>query len=346
VARSSLVHLRPSLPRAGRLLALAAVTLVGGVGCVIPTVARSGSTPATAGDEPGDLFQPTFADIAYAGESPAEKLDLYLPRAADVPSPLVIWIHGGGFRLGDKRSIRRKKLEPPPRLTGPDGPYQIKVPDVAALTSRGYAVAAINYRLGTAMDLAAVAAIRDGKAAVRFLRANAPSYHIDPRKFAVWGDSAGGYMAAMLGVTGDQRTAFDAPSLGNASTSSAVQAVVVWFGAEDRLSGSELRISHYLPTAATVPPFMIANGDADPIISPGQARRLSTDLLRAGASSTLTILHGAGHEDPAFMATQMLPTFQFLDRTFGGPPQGKVACSMAPCRPTSQMFLPATASPR
>ena len=164
---------------------------------------------------------------------------------------------------------------------------------------------------------AAVAAIQDGKAAVRFLRANAHAYHIDPDKVAVWGDSAGGYMAAMLGATGDQRTVFDAPALGNAATSSAVQAVVVWFGAEDRLPGPELSIAGHLHSAAVLPAFTIANGDADPVISSEQARRLHAALLEAGANATLTILPGAGHEDPAFMATQMVPTLQFLDHTFG-----------------------------
>jgi acetyl esterase/lipase len=121
----------------------------------------------------------------------------------------------------------------------------------------------------------------------------------------------------MLGATGDQRTVFDAPALGNATTSSAVQAVVVWFGAEDRLAGPELSIAGHLSGAAVLPAFMIANGDADPIISSEQARRLHAALLEAGAIATLTILPGAGHEDPAFMATQMVPTFRFLDRTFG-----------------------------
>jgi predicted esterase len=62
---------------------------------------------------------------------------------------------------------------------------------------------------------------------------------------------------------------------------------------------------------------MIANGDADPVISPMQAQRLQDALIRAGAKSTLTILHGAGHEDPQFMETQMIPTFAFLDKIFG-----------------------------
>jgi acetyl esterase/lipase len=151
---------------------------------------------------------------------------------------------------------------------------------------------------------------------VRFLRANAEKYHLDSRKFAVWGNSSGGYMAAMLGVTGDQATALDDPDLGNAGVSSAVQAVVVWYGAEDRLPDTELSIVHYLSRARILPAFRIVNGDSDQIISPAQAQRLNEALTRAGAISTLTILPGAGHEDPAYMATQMAPAFAFLDQTF------------------------------
>jgi acetyl esterase/lipase len=295
-----------------RRLAVAAAC-VASLACA---TASTGGRETASANQAGDILQPTVADLAYATNSPSEKLDLYLPQPGDAPSPLVIWIHGGGFRLGDKRSIRRRIVGPPPRPVDRDGPYQIQVPDVVALNSKGYAVAAINYRLGSSMGSAALAAIQDGKAAVRFLRANAGTYHIDPGKIAVWGDSAGGYMAAMLGATGDQRTVFDAPGLGDAATSSAVQAVVVWFGAEDRLPGA-LSIASHLHGAGTLPAFMIANGDADPVISSEQARRLHTALLGAGASATLTILPGAGHEDPAFMATQMLPSFEFLDRTFG-----------------------------
>jgi predicted esterase len=104
--------------------------------------------------------------------------------------------------------------------------------------------------------------------------------------------------------------------LGNADISSAVQAVVVWYGAEDRLPDPELRIVHYLPTAKKLPPFIMANGDADPIISADRAKRLHNTLLGAGTKSDLTILSGAGHEDPAFMTTQMIPAFAFLDQAF------------------------------
>jgi acetyl esterase/lipase len=159
--------------------------------------------------------------------------------------------------------------------------------------------------------------MQDAKAAVRFLRASAEKYHLDAGKFAVWGNSAGGYMAAMLGATGDQITIFDDPALGHPEVSSAVQAVVVWYGAEDRLPGRELSIAHYLATAKTIPPHLIANGDADLVISAYQAQRLRDSLRQEGATVALTIIPGAGHEDPAFMATQMAPTFAFLDKTFG-----------------------------
>jgi acetyl esterase/lipase len=124
-------------------------------------------------------------------------------------------------------------------------------------------------------------------------------------------------MGAMMGATGDQSTIFDDPALGHAGVSSAVQAVVVWYGAEDRLLLPRLDVNSYLRTAKTLPPFRIVNGDADPVISPRQARRLHEGLIEAGVTSSLTILPGAGHEDPVFMATQMAPTFAFLDRTFG-----------------------------
>ena len=284
-----------------------------------PSPDASADSPAlSAATGPvGPPLQATFADLSYAHESPLQKLDLYLPTPERDPAPLVIWIHGGGLRVGDKRSMPRRNFGPPPKPRGRSGPYQIQVPDVAALTARGYAVASLNYRLGSWMVTAAAPAIRDGKAAVRFLRANAAKYGLDPERFAVWGNSAGGYIGAMMGATGDQATIFDDPALGHAEISSAVQAVVVWFGAEDRLLLPRLDVNNYLPAAKTLPPFLIVNGDADPVISPRQARRLHEGLIKAGTTSSLTILPGAGHEDPVFMATQMAPTFAFLDRTFG-----------------------------
>jgi len=271
-----------------------------------------------ATDQYSQPIEPTFFDIPYATLSPSQKLDLYLPAEKDRPTPLVIWIHGGAFRVGDKRSMPRRDFAPAPTPTGPDGPYQIQVPDVAASTRKGYAVVSLNYRLlrhpGDAFIDYALPAVQDGKAAVRFLRANAAKYGLDPDKFAVWGNSAGGFMAAMLALTGYQPTVFDDPVLGNSDISSAIQAAVIWYGA---IEVDSLSIAHFISAAKIIPPMLIANGDADTSVPVAQAIRLNDELLQKGAKSTLTIVPGAHHEDPAFMATQMLPTFRFLDASFG-----------------------------
>ena len=149
---------------------------------------------------------------------------------------------------------------------------------------------------------------------MRFLRANAALYGLDPGKFAVWGNSAGGFIAAMLAATGDDPTIFDDPTLGSTDVSGSVQAAVIWYGA---IEVDDLSIAHYISAAKIIPPILIANGDADTSVPVVEAIRLNDELLKKGAKSTPMILSGAGHEDPAFMATQMLPTFKFLDATFG-----------------------------
>jgi acetyl esterase/lipase len=276
------------------------------------------SSSDSAGYQYSQPIEPTFPDLPYATQSPSQKLDLYLPVGKSGPAPLVIWIHGGGFRVGDKHSMPRRNFGPAPKPKGPDGPYQIQVPDVAALTHKGYAVVSLNYRLlrrpGDRFVDFARPAVQDGKAAMRFLRANAALYGLDPGKFAVWGNSAGGFIAAMLAATGDDPTIFDDPALGNPDVSGAVQAAVIWYGA---IEVDDLSIAHYISAAKIIPPILIANGDADTSVPVAEAIRLNDELLKKGAKSTLTILPGAGHEDPAFMATQMLPTFKFLDAAFG-----------------------------
>jgi len=277
------------------------------------------SPSAIEADLKKGVLRPTFADLAYADDSPFEKLDLYLPKQRNSLAPLVIWIHGGAFHAGDKRSMPRRNFGPPPLLAGTMQPYQEQVPDAIGLIAKGYAVVSLNYRLASEeTDEARTAGFQDGKSAVRFLRANASKYNLDPSKFAVWGNSAGGYIAAILGVTGDQMTIFDNPTSPDARVSNAVQAVVVWFGTIDGIFfPPDIRTVHYIPMAKVLPPFLIAHGDTDQRVPVESARKLNAALLSAGASSTLTILHGAGHSDPAFMATQMIPTFAFLDKVLG-----------------------------
>ncbi len=148
-----------------------------------------------------------YLDVAYAGKSAAQKLDIYLPSEDKGPFPVIVFIHGGAFKMGDKSSF-----EVNPALEG---------------LKHGYAVVSVNYRLSG--EAIFPAQIQDVKAAIRFIRANAGKYHLNSNKIASWGASAGGHLSAMVGTTGDIQE-FDDASLGNATQSSQVHAVIDWFG--------------------------------------------------------------------------------------------------------------------
>ena len=150
--------------------------------------------------------------LKYVSGSAAQTLDLYLPNGATPPHPVIVAIHGGGFAMGSANSG-----EVAPMVQG---------------AKRGYAVACVNYRLsGEARFPAAVA---DCRSAVRYLRANAAKLGVNPDRFAAWGASAGGNLAAMLG-TAAAATDLDGDVKENPGVSPAVQAVVDWFGPIDFL---------------------------------------------------------------------------------------------------------------
>jgi len=304
-------------------LAAAAVLLAGA--CSSPTPSPAAPDTHAPGTGTGASALPsvgpsaaTLRDLPYAGLDPTEVLDLYLPAAGAHPAPLLIWIHGGGWSVGDKSQITG--FAGPSVKAPPPGPcrdvVEVQVPDLAELLAKGYAVAAVNYRL----TLQPVAAAQDAKAAVRFLRANAQRLRLDPNRFAAWGDSAGGYSALILAITADQHTVFDDPTLGNADVSAAVQAVVLDFAASDLsdLPGPYIAGEdpyEYIASAkpGSIPPFRIAHGDADCVVPVQHSRNLLAALKSKGSAATLTVLPGASHEDPAFMRTQWEPTLAYLD---------------------------------
>lgn len=147
-----------------------------------------------------------YIDVAYAPKSATQKLDLYMPNEGKGPFPLIIEFHPGGFMVGSKSG------DIAPQLEG---------------LRRGYALASVNYRLSA--EASWPAAVNDIKAAIKFLRANAEKYNLNPAKFATWGGSAGGNLSAMAAVSADTPSLID-PSLGNAAVSDAVQVAVDWFG--------------------------------------------------------------------------------------------------------------------
>jgi acetyl esterase/lipase len=162
--------------------------------------------------DPLPLFPRTFTNVAYVAGGVAQRFDLYLPDTGRGPFPLVVWIHGGGWSAGSRDL----------NATSPQ----------RQIVARGFALASIDYRLSGGAKYPA--AVNDVKAAIRFFRANAATYKINPDRIAAWGSSAGGHLAAMLGVTGDI-IRFDDAALGNPTQSSRVQAVVNWFGPSDLL---------------------------------------------------------------------------------------------------------------
>jgi acetyl esterase/lipase len=235
------------------------------------------------------------------------QLDLWVP-VTPTPAPLVVWIHGGGFMFGDRRYL--------PETLRPNQIFD-------ALLDGGLAVASIDYR--HALEAPFPAQLHDAKAAVRYLRAHADELGISIDRVGVMGESAGGYIAAMVGLTGHR------PDLegthGVVGLSSAVDVVVDWYGPADLASmprqtlppevaaklPPELRVapedqltrglegaaladaSPVTHVTADAPPFLLVHGTADWLVPYVQSERLAAALTDAGVPVRLVAVEGAGH---------------------------------------------------
>jgi len=257
-------------------------------------------------------------DLAYAAsDNPKQKLDLYLPKTptSDKPLPLVVFVHGGAWRTGDKST----------------GYYM-----VAPLVESGdYAGACISYRLSG--EATWPAQIFDCKAAIRFLRANADKFHLDPDRIGVMGNSAGGHLVALLGTSGG--VAELEGTLGeNSSVSSRVTCVVDQFGDTDftlrpgapdgpvsKLLGVDVTKDKAAALAAspikyvskTCPPFLFIHGTEDPAVQFKQSEVLDAALRAVGVDSTLVPVKGGGHGN---FGTPEVPqrVRQFFDKHLRG----------------------------
>ena len=249
-------------------------------------------------------------DLDYGGKSnPRQLLDLYLPeQMADKPLPVIVWIHGGAWLGGSKAGN-----------------------PAARFARQGYASASINYRLS--QEAKFPAQIHDCKAAIRYLRANAKQHNLDPARIAVWGSSAGGHLVALLGTSGNVKE-LEGDVGGNLDQSSAVQAVVDWFGPTDltmmgKQATADSTMDHdspkspeslliggavqenkekaaranpitYVVDGRAYPPFLIMHGDKDNLVPHGQSELLHAALKRVGAEVTFRTVEGAGHGGPGF----------------------------------------------
>jgi acetyl esterase/lipase len=244
-------------------------------------------------------------DLSYGPHPERNVLDLYVPMS-DKPLPLVIWVHGGGWQNGSKNGNN----------------------PAMQLLARGYAVAAVNYRLS--QHAVFPAQIHDCKAAVRFLRANAGKYNLNPAAFGVWGSSAGGHLVTLLGTSGGN-PALD-PTPGKSIVSDRVQAVCDFYGPTDlakmgEQSGPNSKIDHNAPNSPESrliggpiqenkdkaakanpveyvskdsPPFLILHGDADPLVPLAQSELLVAALKKVGAEVELVVIKGGGHGGAEF----------------------------------------------
>jgi acetyl esterase/lipase len=228
------------------------------------------------------------------------RLDIYTPKSITHSLPVALWIHGGGWSRGSKEQ------RPPVNLM-----------------AHGYATVSIEYRLSGEAPFPAQ--IEDCKAAVRWLRANAAAYHLDPDHIGAWGHSAGGHLSALLGTSGGVAALEGGGD--NLSYSSRVQAVCVLSGPTDILSlyesvsnatqGSAQRARSFIeqflggsteenkakaiaasPTTYVSkgdPPFLVIHGENDLSIPVSQSETFVEKLKAAGVDATLVVAEGRGH---------------------------------------------------
>jgi acetyl esterase/lipase/enterochelin esterase-like enzyme len=244
----------------------------------------------------------TLKDITYGHEGGKDlKLDLYLPKRRE--TPLVLWIHGGGWRGGSKNNC-----------------------PIRWLTAHGYAVASLEFR--SSGDALFPAAVHDCKGAIRWLRAHQDDYGYDSKRIGLMGGSSGGHLAALIGVTGGVAS-LEGTSGGNLEMSSRVQAVVDMYGMTDLLYNATVekercdlddcplyqwmggKPSEHLEMVKMASPLfhvspddpalLILHGDEDrSLVRPFQGRVLFDAYASARLDAEFQLIRGAGHGGPAF----------------------------------------------
>ena len=249
-------------------------------------------------------------DLRYGDHKERNTLDLFVPKS-DKPLPLIVWVHGGAWQGGSK-----------------DG----NNPAMAFL-AKGYAVASINYRLS--QHATYPAQIEDCKAAVRFLRANAKKYNLNPDAFGAWGASAGGHLVALLGTTGDVKE-LEGKVGEHKDVSSRVQCVVDFFGPTDltKMGAQALPTSKFDHDGPNSPesklvggpiqqnkekaakanpinfvtkddaPIHILHGDVDPLVPLGQSEIFLEALKKADIPAELVVIKGGGHGGAGFATAE------------------------------------------
>lgn len=247
-------------------------------------------------------------------------MDLIVPkeRPHHAPQPAVLFLCGGAYMVMDR---------------------SIWLPELMTLARAGYTVASMEYR--TSNEAAFPAALEDVKTAVRFLRAHAEEYCVDPARIFLMGESAGGTLACLGGVTAGIAE-FDRGDW--PEQSSAVQGVVDFYGLTDlehapcvtgpgaladwtvpaflgayAPAGAAARASAIRYISRSAPPFFIVHGSADPLVPIAQSERFYEALMRNGVDAEYYILDGGSHGTGEFYQSNIMDRVTaFLDRISRG----------------------------
>ncbi|MFG0296823.1 MAG: alpha/beta hydrolase fold domain-containing protein [Maioricimonas sp. JB045] len=257
-------------------------------------------------------------DIEYAtADGHSLKLDLYLPATNGQP-PLIIWIHGGAWRAGSKSNM-----------------------PLGWLVENGCAVASVDYRLSPVARFPAQ--IHDCKAAIRFLRARQSDYGYDARRIAVAGSSAGGHLAALVGITNGNEE-LEGTVGTHPDESSDVAAIIDWYGPTDFMTILQQSTPHGLsvrvpalklligdrpenvPELARLaspvfhvdrndPPLLILHGDQDPQVPINQSHELHARFRQHDLPVQFEVVHGGAHGGELFFdAPRRKLVEDFLDK--------------------------------
>ncbi len=258
-----------------------------------------------------------FQDLAYAQMGQRTLLlDLNTPDTPQRRWPIVVWIEGGGWANGGKR-------RPSVFSAVKDG-----------LLAGGCAIASLTYRPNS--EVVFPAQIAECKAAVRWLRAQARHYHLDPDRIGAWGFSSGGYLAALLGATGTDDDVLVEGS-NHLDCSSGVRAVCTYAAPaelrkqQEAMTNELLAFHAPLPEGlltsitADCPPFLIIHGEQDRFVPSHQAYLLHNALQKANAEATLYLVpggkHGLGGLLPAKQDKIVAMIKAFFDRYLSGEKQ-------------------------
>ena len=264
-------------------------------------------------------------DVEYAriGEMPL-LLDLYVPAHTPSP-PVVVWVHGGAWRSGSKKN-----------------------PPLLPLASRGIAVASIDYRLSPVAKFPAQA--HDIKAAIRYLRGKSRELGINGERVAIAGGSAGGHLAALVGVTGGVKE-LEGDVGEHRDQSSAVQAIVSFYGptnlttilAQSTPHGLSVRVpslelllggkpdvqtevarlaSPVLHVDPRDPPLLVFHGDQDPQVPINQSHELIGAYKKHGLPATFEVVYGGVHGGKLFYTPEQIDQVaEFLAKSLQSPKQ-------------------------